>query len=141
MANFQPPPTYALPILINEKTNEATFNPIWLKWFLDLVGVLDAIGAGGGIPISGLDPSGGTEDQVIKINGAGTGFDFASPGYVPFILAGRVFGKPSPVIPGVRAGTNVTVTRDAGGYIIASTAGAPVWDTDQNMLANQVYGG
>lgn len=78
MANFQPPPTYALPIDVDEKTGKAQFSPIWLKWFLDLVGILNGIGAGGGIPVSSLDPSGGLANQVIKINGALTGFEFAS---------------------------------------------------------------
>ena len=45
--NFQPPPTYALPILVDEKTNKAIFNPIWLKWFLELTGVISSIGTGG----------------------------------------------------------------------------------------------
>lgn len=46
--DFQPPPTYALPILVDEKTGVAQFNPIWLKWFLDLAQVLSSVGAGGG---------------------------------------------------------------------------------------------
>jgi hypothetical protein len=44
MANFQPPPTWALPILVDERTQKAIFNPIWLKWFVDLTQVLDAAG-------------------------------------------------------------------------------------------------
>ena len=46
---FEPPPTYASPILIDERTKTASFNPIWLKWFLDLVGILNA--GGGGVPL------------------------------------------------------------------------------------------
>lgn len=49
MSDFQPPPTYANPILIDEDTKIATFNPVWLKWFVDLVGVLNA--GGGGVPL------------------------------------------------------------------------------------------
>lgn len=44
MANFQPPPTWALPVLVDERTQKAIFNPIWLKWFVDLTGVLNAAG-------------------------------------------------------------------------------------------------
>jgi len=44
MANFQPPPTWALPILVEERSGRAIFNPIWLKWFVDLTAVLDAAG-------------------------------------------------------------------------------------------------
>lgn len=46
MSVFQPPPTYAMPVLINEKTKESEFNPIWLKWFLDLTEGLSSSGAG-----------------------------------------------------------------------------------------------
>lgn len=52
MANseFQPPPTWANPIL--EATDPATgerkitFNPVWLKWFVDLTSVLTNSGGG-----------------------------------------------------------------------------------------------
>jgi hypothetical protein len=30
----QPPPTWALPIIVDETSQEATFNPVWLNWFL-----------------------------------------------------------------------------------------------------------
>lgn len=65
MANFQPPPTWAMPILIDEKTKTPSFNPVWLKWFVDLVGVINASGGGGGTvthnSTSGLQ--GGTANQ------------------------------------------------------------------------------
>lgn len=48
MADFQPPPTYADVVLVDERTGRAKFNPIWLKWFVDLVGVVNASGGGGG---------------------------------------------------------------------------------------------
>lgn len=134
MSNFQPPPTYTLPIDVDEKTGKAQFSPIWLKWFLDLVGILNGLGAGGGVPISSLDPSGGTVDQVIKINAAATGFDFASPSYTPFMLAGRFFGRPDQKISDVRAGSGVTVTLDAEGYIVAVTGA-----TSDTILANQDF--
>lgn len=44
MSDFQPPPTYALPILVDERSGKAQFNPIWLKWFVDLAAVLNAAG-------------------------------------------------------------------------------------------------
>jgi len=43
---FQPPPTYALPVIPDERTGKAIFNPIWLKWFLDLSANLGSNGAG-----------------------------------------------------------------------------------------------
>jgi len=45
---FQPPPTYALPILVDEKTGRAQFSPIWLKWFVDMAQVLSSFGGGSG---------------------------------------------------------------------------------------------
>ena len=48
MASFQPPPTWAMPILVDEVTKKAIFNPVWLKWFVDLTGVINAAGGGGG---------------------------------------------------------------------------------------------
>lgn len=44
MINFPDPPTYALPILVDPQTKLATFNPIWLKWFIDLSQVISAAG-------------------------------------------------------------------------------------------------
>ena len=46
MSQFQPPPTWALPILVEEQTQRAIFNPVWLKWFIDLTKELSAAGAG-----------------------------------------------------------------------------------------------
>ena len=44
MSQFQPPPTWALPVIKNETTGEPVFNPIWLRWFLDLSSQLNAAG-------------------------------------------------------------------------------------------------
>lgn len=46
MSQFQPPPTWALPILVDERTKRAQFNPIWLKWFVDLAQVLSSVNSG-----------------------------------------------------------------------------------------------
>jgi hypothetical protein len=40
MATVQPPPTYTLPIEVDEKTKKVTFSPIWLRWFVDLAAIL-----------------------------------------------------------------------------------------------------
>lgn len=72
MADFQPPPTYALPILVDEKTGQATFNPIWLKWFIDLTGVINSAGGGSGTfthnDLAGLQ--GGTANQFYHLSAA-----------------------------------------------------------------------
>ncbi len=69
---FQPPPTWALPILVNEQTKVAQFNPIWLKWFVDLAHVLSGAGGGGGSidhnMLTGLQE--GTADEYYHLTAA-----------------------------------------------------------------------
>ena len=43
---FQPPPTWALPVTFDEVSGKAAFNPVWLRWFLDLSQNLGQGGAG-----------------------------------------------------------------------------------------------
>jgi hypothetical protein len=49
MPVFQPPPTWAEVVLIDENTKQPKFNPVWLKWFVDLVGIINASGGGAGV--------------------------------------------------------------------------------------------
>ena len=51
MSNFQPPPTWANPVIVDEATGRSTFNPIWLKWFIELSANLGGQGAGSGTVI------------------------------------------------------------------------------------------
>jgi len=44
MADLQPPPTWALPIDVDEATGKAQFSPVWLKWFIDLAETLNDAG-------------------------------------------------------------------------------------------------
>lgn len=63
---FQPPPTWADVVLTDETTKKSKFNPVWLKWFVDLVSVVNSAGGGsGGIvhdELSGLQ--GGSTNQM-----------------------------------------------------------------------------
>jgi hypothetical protein len=44
--SFQPVPTYANPVIVDEKTGKSGFNPVWLSWFISLTnGGLGAITA------------------------------------------------------------------------------------------------
>ena len=45
---FQPPPTYAEVVIFDPDGTKPKFNPIWLKWFLDVAAVLTSSGSGGG---------------------------------------------------------------------------------------------
>jgi hypothetical protein len=63
MSQFQPPPTWALPIIKSEATGEAVFNPIWLRWFLDLSAGLS--GAGSATLIEVVDAAADTSTWVL----------------------------------------------------------------------------
>lgn len=71
MAVFQPPPTWAMPILVDEKTGKNSFNPVWLKWFVDFIAIINATG-GGSIVLhnatGGLQ--GGTANQYYHLTAA-----------------------------------------------------------------------
>lgn len=68
---FQPPPTWAEVILVDEKTKLARFNPIWLKWFVDLIAVLQSSGVVGGIEHNnGTGLQGGTAGQYYHLTSA-----------------------------------------------------------------------
>jgi hypothetical protein len=63
ITSFQPPPTYALPVVVDELTGKSVFNPIWLRWFIDLSSNLGSGGAGSGSVTSitaGTGLTGGT---------------------------------------------------------------------------------
>lgn len=63
MSTFQPPPTWASPVIVDETTGRSIFNPIWLKWFIDLAAGLTASGAGSG-NASGYTPV--VTDHFVK---------------------------------------------------------------------------
>lgn len=52
--NYEPPPTWANPILeeVDPKTGQkkGTFHPAWVKWFLGLTELISSSGGGGGGP-------------------------------------------------------------------------------------------
>lgn len=70
--SFQPPPTYALPILVDEKSGRAQFNPIWLKWFVDMAQVLSSFGGGSGSADHNLlsNLQGGASNQYYHLSSA-----------------------------------------------------------------------
>jgi hypothetical protein len=79
--SFQPPPTYAEVVILGkgnteeERIKNTKFNPIWLKWFLDVAQVLGGAGGGGGTlvhnDLSGLQ--GGTANQFFHLTSAAHG--------------------------------------------------------------------
>ena len=71
---FQPPPTWALPILVDEKTQRAIFNPVWLKWFVDLSANLGSTTStsGGAGTATGRGSSGISTSQTLQLTGDAT---------------------------------------------------------------------
>jgi hypothetical protein len=65
---FQPPPTYALPVIVDEATGRSVFNPIWLKWFIDLSAGLTNKGAGSGT-VTQLNTSNGITGGPVTVVG------------------------------------------------------------------------
>lgn len=87
MASFQPPPTWADPVIVDQASGKSTFNPVWLKWFIDLVGVINASGGGGGAvthnALSGLQ--GGAANQYYHLDATA----YASVSTLTGVLAGN----------------------------------------------------
>ena len=69
---FEPPPTYAEVILVDEVSKKSVFNPIWLKWFIDLAGILSASGGGSGSILHNSTSAiqGGTANQYYHTTSA-----------------------------------------------------------------------
>ncbi len=71
MPDFQPPPTWADVIIVDDRTQKAKFNPVWLKWFVDLVGFINTSGGATGVnhnDLAGLQ--GGTANQFYHLTSA-----------------------------------------------------------------------
>jgi hypothetical protein len=71
MADFEPAPTYADPVVVDEITGKSRFNPLWLRWFLKVASFISASGAGGGgasdhNSLTGLQ--GGTPGEYYHLN-------------------------------------------------------------------------
>ena len=70
MANVTPPPTYAEVVLYDEQGKKPKFNPIWLKWFLDIAATLTAAGGGGIEHNLTTGKQGGTASQYYHLTSA-----------------------------------------------------------------------
>lgn len=76
MAEFQSPPTYAEPVVVDERTGQSRFNPIWLKWFLDLVQVLNDSGGTSTAHNSLSGIQGGAASERYHLNATQAGGTF-----------------------------------------------------------------
>lgn len=150
MADFQPVPAWALPFIGDEEELarlRLKFNPVWLKYFLDLV---EALNAAGGTTLqhnllSGLQ--GGTTDQFYHLTQAvytavNAGFSvqpansvFAGP--VVGVAATPVFRALVTADLPAGTGTVTSVAQTFTGGLI-SVAGSPI--TTSGTLALTVAG-
>lgn len=94
MSVAQPPPTYALPVIVDERTGKAIFNPIWLRWFIDLAATTSA----SGFPAPG-DVS--TELAGATFGSRAPSFSAAKmlQGNLEDLLATRMFARAPDVTP------------------------------------------
>jgi hypothetical protein len=116
--NFPPPPTYADVVVINKSTGQSSFNPVWLKWFLDLTTVMSQSGGGGGGGIthnslSGLQ--GGTTNEYYHLTDA------------LFLMIQAIAYTSGGVLYGTGSGVGTTPAGTAGQPLVSNGTGAPVW--------------
>lgn len=90
---FQPPPTYAEVVIVDpEERQPPRFNPIWLKWFLDLSRNLSSAGAG-----NVVGPASSLSNEIALFSGTSglvlTGL--GSLGTTVTVLHGNAAGAPT----------------------------------------------
>lgn len=66
---FPAPPTYAEVVIIDQETKKFQFNPIWLRFFLDIVAILNGQGGSGasGVHNNLVGLQGGTSNQFYHL--------------------------------------------------------------------------
>lgn len=135
MSVFQPPPTWALPIITDERTGRSTFNPIWLNWFLTLAALVDTTG-GSSVEhnlTSGLQ--GGSTSERYHLRGTQH-----TELTIGFTGSGKLARETNPTLiaPNIGAATATSVAASTflatGGYTVtmlpAGTIGQRVYVTD-----------
>jgi len=126
MADVQPPPTFADVILVNEQTKRASFNPIWLKWFIDLANTLNA--------------SGGTlltHNDVAGIQGGITGERYHLSQAQQALVAGKVtaWGSSATADLLLPAGTTgIASLRIPHGAAPSSPVNGDIWTTTAGLF-------
>jgi hypothetical protein len=116
---FQPPPTYADPVVVDEATRKGQFNPIWLKWFLDLAQFINANGGGSAIQHNSLGGlQGGTANQYYHLN------------QTTYAILNNIG---TPTAGSIAYGTGSTVAfspvGSSGQVLTSGGTGSPTWST------------
>jgi len=117
---FPVPPTYADPVIFDQIMGTQKFNPVWLRWFLDLAQLLTAAGGGG---IVGFDHNslsniqGGAANDYYHVTGTEHS-ELVNAKSANIVYAGPASG--SPAVPAFRA--LVTADLPAGTGTVTSVA-------------------
>ena len=129
---FQPPPTWAMPVIVDRTSGDAAFNPIWLKWFIDLG---KSLGVGGGGSVSSVSLTLPTELTV-------TGSPVTTAGTLTAVwateLANRVFAGPTTgaaAAPAFRSLVAADISSLSGSYVPYTGATTDV-DLNNKPLVN-----
>lgn len=149
---FQPPPTYALPILVDETTGKAIFNPIWLNWFLEFAAGASSGGAGSVSSVSvsggstGITTSGSpitnsgtiTLDGVLNTGHGGTGNTSGAAASVPLSgVTGLGTGVATALALNV-GNAGALVTFNGAGGTPSSLTGTNITGTASGLTAGKV---
>lgn len=116
---FPVPPTYAEPTIVDPNTGKAQFNPIWLKWFLDVAQFLSGVGltVTQQIDHNGLgDLQGGAPHQYFHLTAAQQSELFLNP----LVNAGDL-------IIGSGGGAATVLPIGATGKVLTVVGGMPTW--------------
>lgn len=127
--NYQPPPTYADPIIVDDRTGQATFNPIWLQWFVWLA---ELLGTGGSSSVAYLADA----NSVLSNRSYGMPQLAAQADMGSSVLMGRTFAaKSAQPLPDV---SNEVLLQRA--FAMPQAALPAVANDSQSILATQIFG-
>lgn len=117
---FPVPPTYAEPTIVDPNSGKAQFNPIWLKWFLDVAQFLSGVGLTitQQIDHNALgDLQGGALGQFYHLTAAQQADLFVNPITTPGDM----------IIGSGGGGTPVALPVGTNGRVLTVVAGLPAW--------------
>jgi hypothetical protein len=123
---FQPPPTYALPVVVDEITGKSIFNPIWLRWFIDLSKNFTATATGNHESLSGLLGGGANNHYHLTSAQVATALaatNWAAPGTIGSTTPNTIKGTT------VQATTNFVSSDGSTGYTGTITTASLVGKT------------
>ena len=114
--NFPIPPTFADPVIYDENTKKQQFNPLWLRWFLDLAQAI--VTPAQHNSLAGLQGGDATSSQYYHLTK--TIYDI-------------IKNLGTPTAGGVAYGTGATVSftpaGTAGQVLTSNGVGAPTWNS------------